>query len=258
MKNLLSMSLLAAALAPAISAQVIVNEQFNYASQAELAANWTMGTAPLTLVTDDGFTAPSVRHAGTTTGANRWATPFALTPTDAAPVRLTADLYNETAGNTVTTVGLRQNGGTSPLFEMGFYRVFDNQQTGTETTSILSPSGAGVGVRTIAIGQDLNGQDWVRMSPYIQDEWLRFEATFDFDTVTVRIDRGIDGTWDFEYREVGTTAIGTFGDLRIHSPATTAAGTTALVDNIRLEVVPEPTAAALLSLGALALLRRRK
>lgn len=259
MKNLLSMSLLAAALAPAVTAQVIFSDSFNYADQAALQAVWAPANASHTLTVEsgNGFDAPSVRQTGTATTANRWTGTFALAPTDEAPVRLTADFFNNGGGNTVATVGLRQNGGISPLFEMGLYRSFDNNQTGPSSTEIIV-GGVGVGVRTINIGQDLNLQDWVRMGGYFTDEWARFEATFTLNSVTTRIDLGIDGTWDLVYTETGTTPTGTFGDLRIHSPATSPAGTSALIDNVRLEVVPEPTSVGLLSLGALALLRRRK
>jgi hypothetical protein len=89
----------------------------------------------------------------------------------------------------------------------------------------------------------------------------RFEATIFGSSVTTRVDVDIDGTWDVTFTENGTTPIGAFTELRIHSPATTGAGTTgALVDNLRLEVIPEPSTFALLGLGGLffATMRRRK
>lgn len=244
--------------APALSAQVIVNETFDYADQAALDANWTLGTSPLTLNTGVGNPSPSVSNPGTTTSPNIWAgSTFSLTPTDTNPIRITGDILSDGAVGSVTTIGLRT--GANPLFEMGLYRSFDNLQTGPDSSEILSPAGSGFGVRTLSIGQDLNGQDWVKMGDYYNGS-ARFESTIGGMSVTTRVDVGIDGTWDFTYTETGTTPIGAFTDLRIHAPATTAAGTTgAIVDNLRLEVVPEPSTYALFALGGLilAFVRRR-
>lgn len=237
------------------SAQVIVNEQFNYADQAALDVNWTLG-ANNTLTLSPGGGSASI--PGTGTNPNIWAgSAFSLTPSDANPIRLTADISAPGNAGTVGTVGLRN--GTNPLFEMGLYRIFDNVQTGPDTTAILSPSGTGIGVRTISLGTDLNGQDWVKMSDYYNGS-ARFEATFNATSVTTRIDVGIDGTWDFSYTESGGQ-IGSFVDLRVHSPAASSAGAGGItVDNIVLEVVPEPSTYALMGLGGVALsfLARRR
>ena len=254
-------ALAAAVCSPALFAQVIVNETFDYADQAALDVNWNFGTSPLTLNTGVGNPSPSVNNPGTTTGANIWAgSTFSLTPTDANPIRLTADIISDGAAGSVTTVGLRT--GANPLYEMGLYRIFDNIQTGPDTSTALTPSGTGFGTRTIALGQDLPGQDWVKMGDYYTGA-ARFEATFTTFGVTTRVDLGIDGTWDVSFTENGTTATGAFSDLRIHAPATTGAGTSgAIVDNVRLEVlpVPEPSTFALFGLGGLAfaMLRRRR
>lgn len=244
-------------LAPSLTAQVYVNETFDYADQTALAANWTMGTSPLSLNTGVGNPSPSVNNPGTSTGANIWSgSTFSLTPTDANPIRLTGDIISDGLAGSVTTIGLRT--GANPLFEMGLYRLFDNVQTGPDTSE--AGTGTGFGTRTINIGQDLPGQDWVKMGDYYTGS-ARFEATISEFSVTTRVDVGIDGSWDFEFTETGTASIGAFSDLRIHAPATTGAGTTgAIVDNVRLEVIPEPSTYALLGLGGLmlAVLRRRK
>ena len=63
------------------------------------------------------------------------------------------------------------------------------------------------------------------------------------------------------FTENGTATIGAFTELRVHAPATTGAGTSgAIVDNLRLEVIPEPSTFALFGLGGLLLaaMRRRK
>lgn len=237
--------------------QVYVDEQFNYANDTELAQNWTLGTSPLTINSGTGNPAPAVNNPGSSTSPNIWSgSTFSLTPTDANPIRLTGDIISDGAAGTVTTIGLRT--GANPLFEMGLYRLFDNIQTGPDTTEV--GTGTGFGIRTINIGTDLNGQDWTKMGDYYTGS-ARFEATIFGSSVTTRVDVGIDGTWDAVFTENGTTPIGAFTDLRIHAPATTGAGTSgAIVDNIRLEVIPEPSTFALFGLGGLmfAALRRRK
>ena len=254
-------ALAAVVCSPALFAQVIVNETFDYADQAALDVNWNFGTSPLSLNTGVGNPSPSVNNPGTTTGANIWAgSTFSLTPTDASPIRITGDIISDGLAGSVTTIGLRT--GANPLFEMGLYRQFDNIQTGPDTSTALTPIGAGFGTRTINIGQDLPGQDWVKMGDYFTGS-ARFEATISGMSVTTRVDLGIDGTWDVSFTETGTTPIGAFTDLRIHAPVTTGAGTTgAIVDNVRLEVlaVPEPSTFALFGLGGLAFaaMRRRK
>jgi hypothetical protein len=259
-KSLFGISLSAMLVAPTAFAQVFVNEQFNYVDQAAMAANWTIsGNNALTLNSGAG----NASIPGTGTAANIWSgSTLSLTPTDQNPVRLTADISAPGNAGTVGTVGLRQAGGINPLFEMGLYRVFDNTQTGPDTSAPLSPTGMGIGVRTINIGTDLNLQDWVKMGDYYNGS-ARFEATFTSTSVTTRVDLNIDGTWDLSYTENGTTPTGTFGDLRVHSPAASTAGAGGItVDNIVLEVVsvPEPSMYAMFSLGTLilAVARRRK
>lgn len=234
-------------LANNVSAQVIVSEQFNYADQAALDVNWNLG-ANNTLTLNPGTSNATIPGAGT--NPNIWAgSTFSLTPTDASPVRLTADISAPGNAGTVGTIGLRQSGGINPLFEMGLYRSFDNIQSGPDTTTI--GTGTGIGVRTINIGTDLNGQDWVKMGDYYNGS-ARFEATFMGTSVTTRIDLNIDGTWDLSYTENGTAPIAAFSDLRVHSPVASTAGAGGItVDNIVLEVVPEPSTYALLGLGGL-------
>lgn len=227
------------ALVNTASAQTIVNEQFNYPDTAAMSVNWQMGSAPLSLSTGagNGNPPPSAFHPGTTTSPNIWiGSTFSLSPSDAHPVRLTADIWSAGNAQTADTVGLRQSGGANPLFEMGMYRSFDNVQTGPSTATLLSPTQDGIGVRTISLGVDLNAQDWVKMrSNYIG--WARWQATFTASNLVTRVDLGADGTWDLSYTEFGTNAIAPFSELRIHSPAVGTGGGFR-VDNILLEVVP--------------------
>src|SRR5688572_15962843 len=106
-------TLAAALIAPTAFAQVFVDEQFNYADQAALDANWTLSTnSVLTLDSASG----NARNPATGTNPNIWAgSTFTLDPSDAAPVRFTADLISDGTVNSVTAVGLRT--GANPLFE---------------------------------------------------------------------------------------------------------------------------------------------
>lgn len=242
-------------------AQVFVNEQFNYADQAALNLNWQQG-AGLTLSPTGGDPGAGAINAGTGTGANVWiGSTFSLIPTDENNVRLSADIFSSGNANQATTIGLRGPGAAvNPLFEMGMYRSFDNIQTGPDSSTTTAVTD-GIGVRTLSIGVDLPGQDWVKMSSNYTG-WAHFEATFSRSNVTTRIDIDKDGIWDFSYTEVGTNSIATIGHLRVHSPATSTGGP-ATVDNIVLEVVavPEPTTYAMFGLGAgilWAARRRRK
>jgi hypothetical protein len=243
-------AIVVAALVQTASAQVIVNEQFNYVNQAALEANWEIGVG-LTLDGGVGNPAPSAAHPGTGTTPNLWiGSTFSLTPTDANPVRLTADIFSSGNALQANTVGLRQSGGVNPLFEMGLYRLFDNVQTGPTTTSALAPVEDGIGIRTINIGIDLPGQDWVKMGE-VYTGWARWESTFTELNVTTRVDLGINGIWDLSFTELGTNSIAAFSQLRIHSPAASTGGGFN-VDNIVLEIIPEPSTYALFGLGALA------
>jgi hypothetical protein len=248
-------SCLIVALAQGAVAQttVILNEPFNYADLAALQANWG-ATAGLGLDLVGGNPSPSATHGGSAT-IHAWVgnNTFSLTPTDVNPVVLTADIWDSGVGNQRNTVGLRQFGGITPLFEMGMYNAFNDP----------APGGlSGEGVRLVNLA---GSQNWHYMGPYTTG-WSRWEATFSTYSVTVRVDTGIDSTWDLAWTSTGATAIGPFGDIRFGGPSgSSSAGGGFAVDNIRLEVttVPEPSALALSLLGGFGLAagvisRRRK
>jgi hypothetical protein len=234
-------------------AQVLVNETFSYGSLADMQLNWGTNAA-LTLDTTLGNPSPSAAHSGAAVVSTWRGSTFSITPTDANPIQLTADIYSTGIADQSNTVGLRT--GANPLFEMGMYRFFDNNFENSNETALSL--GSGHGVRTINLGKPLPGQNWTLFGPEYTG-WARWEATFGTYGVTVRVDYGITGEWDITFSEIGTTATGAFSDLRIHSPVASPNGGFN-VDNIRLEVIPEPSSFVLAGLGAAALLifRRRK
>jgi hypothetical protein len=234
-----------AALVQTASAQVIVSDTFSYDNVPALQANWG-SSAALTLDLAGGNPAPSASHDGTAAAHNWIGSTFSITPTAANPLVLSADIFSSGAGNQRNSVGLRT--GASPLFEMGMYNAFDNDPLE------LGNTGNGIGVRILnfAGGADLAGQKWVKLDDHYTG-WARWEATITDVSLTVRIDHAVNGTWDVEYISTGTVAAGAFSDLRFGGPSALSSGGGGFsVDNIVLEVVPEPSTYALFGLGALA------
>jgi len=197
-------------------------------------------TAGLGLDLASGQPLPSATHSGVNT-IHQWINPgFSITPTAANPIILTADIFDSGIGNQRNTVGLRT--GASPLFEMGMYNSF------TDTL------GSGEGVRLVSLA---GSENWHQMGPYTTG-WSRWEATFTDLSVTIRVDTGIDGSWDLSWTSTGVTPIGAFSDLRFGGPSGVAStGGGFAVDNLRLEVVPEPSTLAFGLVGAVSLLATR-
>jgi hypothetical protein len=169
---------------------------------------------------------------------------------------LTADIWSSGAASQRNTVGFRT--GANPLFEMGMYNAFDNDVNGPLATSA---SGIGVRILNLAGGSALSGQRWVLLGD-VYEGWARWQAIFTEVGLAVRVDEGMDNTWDVTYISGGTTPVGPFSDLRFGGPsALPSPGGGFAVDNVKLEVVPavpEPSTAALLVLGALAVVTRRR
>ncbi len=227
-------------------AQVLVNETFDYADTTAMLANWSgTGSGPGgSLNTTDGLGAPSGAHDGTGS-VHVWSgSAFSITPTDASPLVLSGDLWFSGTGGQRNTVGLRT--GANPLFEFGFY----NQ---------LGANGLSARILNFA-----GNENWVQLADYAslgagQDQWIRFEATFTSTTLDIRWDLGADGTWDGLFNSSGAAATGAFSDLRFGGPSgVSSAGGGFLVDNLKLEVVPEPATTALLGLGLSSLLIWRR
>lgn len=227
-------------------AQVLVNETFDYADTTAMLLNWSGGGSGAggTLNTEAGLSAPSGAHDGTAS-FHVWSGPaFSVTPTDAAPLVLSGDLWFSGTGGQRNTIGLRT--GADPLFEIGFYN-----QAGANGLSARILNFAG-------------NENWIELASYTslgagQEQWIRFEATFAATTLNIRWDLGADGTWDGLLSSSGANATGVFSDLRFGGPSgVSSAGGSFLVDNIKLEVVPEPATAALLGLGLSGLLAWRR
>jgi hypothetical protein len=243
MKKALPLAMTAFMLAVATaSAQVLVNEDFeSYADTTAMQANWGAGGLG-TLDTGLGNPGNSAAHPGGT--VNSWiGSAISVAPSTTEFIRLTADIYDDgTSANKRMTVGLR--GGPFPLFEMGMYN---------------SPSHYAVRINSFAGGE--NWLDFPNNSGFTNAPvagWHRFSVEI-FDTRTVvSLDLFADGSIDSTYTSLGTVS-GSFSDLRFGGPSNlSSAGGGANFDNIKLELVPEPTTFALGAFGVLALAARRR
>jgi hypothetical protein len=224
-------------------ANVIVSENFDsYNSTADMQVNW--GNTGLGTLVGGGNGGNAASHPG---GAvNSWiGSTFSLTPTDARPVILTADIFDDgTSANERMTVGLRN--GADPLFEMGFY----NQ-----------PGATFYAVRVLNM---YNNENWTALpldpnSPVAG--WHRFRAVFTGSSLTVTLDLNSNGIIDSTFVSNGSPSANPFVDLRFGGPSnSTSAGGGALFDNITLQQVPEPSSMALcgVCLAGLAGYRRRR
>ena len=234
--------LLAGGIAVSSHAQILVDEDFSGGF-----GNWSAGNG--TLDSEFGNPAGSVQHPG---GAvSEWtASSLSVNPMD-APFVLTADIYDSGAAGT-NTVGFRTD--ATPLFEMGHY---EHDHTAT---------GGGNDNYKVRIVNFANNDNWILLSGGTIESgegpvgWNRWQATFDSEGVTVTLDIGITGTIDYSYTSVGSTP-GPFTSLRIGGASDIlTANSSVHYDNIRLEIIPEPsTYAAIFGFLALAgaLARRR-
>lgn len=227
-------------------AQVLLHETFDYPDTTAMLANWSGAGSGLggSLNTTDGLGAPSGAHDGTGS-VHVWSgSAFSITPTDASPLVLSGDLWFSGNGGQRNTIGLRT--GANPLFEFGFY----NQAAAN-----------GLSARILNFAGNPN---WVQLASYTdlgagQPQWIRFEATFTATALDLKWDLAADGTWDGAYSSSGATPTGAFSDLRFGGPSgVSSSGGGFLVDNIKLEVVPEPAAATLLGLGLSSLIAWRR
>lgn len=236
-------------------AQILVNETFDsYADSAAMHANWGLVQGSGSVATLDntlGNLGQSGHHDGTAAATGWIGSLLSVTPSDSAPLRLTADLWYTGASNQRNSVGLRN--GANPLFEIGFYN-----------DGSLSATGLAVRVLNFA-----GNNNWVGLVGYGDlgtgpgtEQWIRVQATFTSSTLALTYDLGADGSIDGIFNSSGAAIANPFNSLRFGGPSALTSATGGFnVDNIKLEIIPEPSSLALTALSAVGLLlaaRRRR
>jgi hypothetical protein len=251
-RNSILATTLAGGMAVSAGAQVIFTDNFTYTNLAEFQQVWTpTGTNAangITFGVVDGVQATSIQRSDAnnfTAWTGNTGAGWSATPTDANPLRLTATLYDPGTGALANnSVGLRQLGGISPLFEMGLYQPGN---TGQYAIRVLN----------MGVSPDPN---WVFFVPTpaggtsIRTEgWHTFEATFTGSSIEVTLDLNSNGIIDHTL-SYDSTGMGAFSDLRIGGPGGAAATGNAIgYSYVNLEVIPEPSTYAAI-FGGLALL----
>src|SRR5690606_40628691 len=113
----------------------------------------------LSLDTEKGNAAPAGAHDGSASAHIWTGSTFSITPTDAAPLVLSGDLWYSGANNQRNSLGLRT--GANPLFEIGFYN-----QGGANGLSVrLLGIGGGIGsgverVSYTSLGAETDNAQW--------------------------------------------------------------------------------------------------
>jgi hypothetical protein len=234
----------------ACAATTIINENFDgYADTAAVGAAWTLSGG--TLDTTNGSPGQSLNHPGTATTNTRTFT--AIVPTAAAPVFFSASLYDDgLSANKRISAGLRAAAALN-LVEMGFYN---------------SPSH--YSVRTVLFDPPSSGGNWVAFTNLVDDAgaaitnvpvagWHTFSALITDTQITFTLDLNSDGNINAQFVQAATANPAGFDIVRLGGPSgLSSAGGGANFDNIQLTVIPEPSSFAMLALGVLPLLTRRR
>jgi MYXO-CTERM domain-containing protein len=248
------MSLCAAAAAALVvttaQAAIIVSDNFeSYATSAALLAAWP-GNAATLLDAANGNPGQSAAHLASSTagsGAVNARTFAAVNPTDAQPLSLSVDIFDDgTSANKRITTGLRN--GANNIVELGMF----NAPSHYAFRLILFASG-----NPNWVAFDTLGQSGIANASAVR--WNRFGAVIGDTQTAFTLDLGADGS--IEATHIVAAAPGAVGinEIRFGGPsALTSAGGGANFDNILLQTVPEPGCLSLLALGALGLVRRRR
>jgi hypothetical protein len=243
------------------SAQVILTEAFDYPDNASLNAVWSANPAgpQLSYSLDTAFGNPAASYNMPNPAANNTGSRLArnlggnFNGTDANPLEMSFDLYLTDAGLTTLWNGARHfvelRGYAGDAFNVG----------GLENLlamGVFNSNGAADGAHSNVFyqGRVTFGSDWNTLNEEVgavgrATGWHRM--TISVGSTQVRF--SVDGILaEVENRP---NALG-FDNVVLGS-GLTAGGHGSWIDNLRVEVIPEPMTALLLALGGVVLLRRR-
>ncbi len=250
-------ALAAVALTGAVQGQVIVSEDFEgYADTTALGAVWNLADG--TLDTTLGNGGNSLSHPGTGgsfTGANTNSLTFpSVYPAAGETLIFQVDIYDDgNSNNERNSAGLRTAAGAN-IIEMGHYN---------------SPSH--YAIRTVLFGAGSDGA-WVAFPSIVDDlgdpiaaetsiaGWHTYTAEITDSNVTFTLDLNGDGNINSTLvANITQSAANEFDIIRLGGPSDLGSANGGVnFDNVSLELVPEPASAALVALGALTALGRRR
>lgn len=244
-----------------VSAQVILNEAFNYPDNASLNAIWNANPAgpQPSYSLDLGFGNPSPSYNMPSPAASGTGSRLAMNlngnfdGTDTNPLELSFDMYLTDAGLTTLWNGARHfvelrgyanntynSGALENLLAMGVFNTTDAVDGTHSNVYYQGRVTFGSNWNTLndqpgAVGR---GAGWHRMTMSIRSTEVRFLV----DGVLAEIEN--------KPNNLGY-------DCVVLGSGLTAAGHGSWIDNLRVEVIPEPMSGLLLALGGIALMRRR-
>ncbi len=241
------------------TAAPIIDEDFeSYADTTAMNAVWANG-GTATLDTAFGNPGQSMFHPGTAgsfTGGNTNVFSFStVNPSDANPLFLTGMIYDDgTSGNERVSIGLRDNAGSN-LIEMGHYNQIANA---FYCYRVILFDGSGANPSWVAFDNIVDDSGSAIGNSSVEG-WHTYTVTVGANSVDFTLDLNSDGNINATASVAAVAGAGGFNAIRLGGPSDlSSAGGGAHFDNILLETVPEPGSLALLGLGGLAVLRRRR
>ena len=250
-----SKQLIAAAAAFAITgvatAAPIVDEDFeSYANDAAMQAVWAGGLG--TLDTGFGNGGQSMVHPGGTDSILSFAT---VNPDNANPLVLTGQIYDDAgSANERLTIGLRDAAATN-LIEMGHYNGI---ASAFYAFRVILFDGSGANPNWVAF-ENIVDDSGASIANAPVEGWHTYTVTIGADSVDFTLDLNSDGNINATASVAAVAGAGGFNSIRLGGPSNLSSpGGGGNFDNIVLETVPEPGSLALLGLGGLAMLRRRR